>query len=97
MQKPMLREAPQQYIRLNDVPNDASNTMLLASNVVGYSRESPVQRIRTIKQYEASVLDETDKLVIIRFHAPWCRVGNACVSCFVAYFNDRWPLSELFV
>jgi hypothetical protein len=97
VQKPMLREVPQHYTRLNDAHKDTSNTMLLASRVVGYSRESSVQRIRTIKQYEASVLDETDKLVVIRFHAPWCRVGNACVSCVAVYFNDRWPFSELFV
>lgn len=74
--KLMLRDAPQLYY----MHNDASNTALFESRAV--KRESAVQPIRTMKQYEAFVLDETEKLVIIRFHAPWCRV---CKGTDVAY------------
>ena len=35
---------------------------------------SSVRSIRTIEEYEVFVLDEKDKLVIVRFHAPWCKV-----------------------
>jgi len=58
----------------------ASNATLPVSRVV--SRESPVQPIRTIQEYETLVLDEKDKLVIIRFHAPWCKV---CKTTSVAF------------
>mmetsp|Transcript_22479 Transcript_22479/g.48743 ORF Transcript_22479/g.48743 Transcript_22479/m.48743 type:complete len:259 (-) Transcript_22479:418-1194(-) len=46
------------------------------------NRESLVRSVRTMKEYEACVLEERDKLVIIRFHAPWCRV---CKATNIAY------------
>ena len=63
--------------RHNFATRVASNATLPASRVV--SRESPVQPIRTIQEYETLVLDEKDKLVIIRFHAPWCKVSKSFV------------------
>mmetsp|Transcript_28771 Transcript_28771/g.52582 ORF Transcript_28771/g.52582 Transcript_28771/m.52582 type:complete len:273 (-) Transcript_28771:765-1583(-) len=46
------------------------------------NRESLVRSVRTMKEYEAFVLEERDKLVIVRFHAPWCRV---CKATNIAY------------
>jgi len=52
--------------------HNSSNTTLHSREV---SRELSVQPIRTMEDYNAQVIDEKEKLVIIRFHAPWCRVG----------------------
>ena len=46
------------------------------------NKSSPVQSIRTIEQYNTQVHQEMNKLVIVRFHAPWCRM---CKFTNVAY------------
>jgi len=76
-QKPLPRENTQIcYKNLNEVhTNDASNATLPTSRLA--SREPTVRSILTVEDFEALVLEEKEKLVVIRFHAPWCRVSRS--------------------
>jgi len=46
------------------------------------TREQSVRSIRNVEDFKTLALEEDEKLVIIRFHAPWCRV---CKATDVAY------------
>ena len=56
---------------------------------------SPIQQVLTLKDYNSVVMEEVDKIVVVRFHAPWCRVRclsqkeNKLIqslSCFKSHF-----------
>jgi len=47
------------------------------------SRISPsVERVETIEEYKATVVDESDRMVVVRFSAPWCKACRASGPLF---------------
>ena len=36
---------------------------------------SVIQQVLSLEEYKSVVMEETDKIVVVRFHAPWCRVS----------------------
>jgi hypothetical protein len=38
-------------------------------------RPAHVQEIITLEDYQRVVAEEKEKMVVVRFHAPWCRVS----------------------
>mmetsp|Transcript_7637 Transcript_7637/g.13475 ORF Transcript_7637/g.13475 Transcript_7637/m.13475 type:complete len:217 (-) Transcript_7637:449-1099(-) len=55
------------------------------------TREVTVTPIRSIKEYEALELEEKDELIVIRFHAPWCKV---CQTTNISYERYATKLSK---
>ena len=73
----MSRNETTTHLSYKSLDRNTSNSALHAASRM-VSRESAVGSIRTIEEYEAFVFDEKDKLVIVRFHAPWCKVRVCC-------------------
>lgn len=42
------------------------------------SRPDNVQVVKTMDEFNKVVGEEPEKLVVVRFHAPWCRVSHDC-------------------
>jgi hypothetical protein len=45
------------------------------------SKPKNIVEVTTAEEYEQIVLGETEKLVVVRYYAPWCRVS--VVECFM--------------
>lgn len=45
-------------------------------------KEEVVHSVSTLDEYETAVRDETERIVVVRFHAPYCK---ACQAIRVAY------------
>jgi thiol-disulfide isomerase/thioredoxin len=47
------------------------------------TRASPlITEVKTLQEYKAVVADEREKMVVVRFYAPWCRACRAVAAPF---------------
>jgi len=51
-------------------------------NILGRHGRDVVWRIDTIPEYKAVVVDEKERITVVRFYAPWCRTCRAAESLF---------------
>ena len=54
--------------------------------------ESPITSLHSLSDYQRHVLNEPHKLVLTRFHAPWCKV---CQTTTVAFERMASKLSKI--
>lgn len=47
------------------------------------ARDDAVLTVKSLKDYQELIVDEVDKVTILRFSAPWCRVSQ--ISTFPPY------------
>lgn len=82
-------ETTQIYYKNERDVDDA--TLVGASNITKSSavsraivREQVIQSVGSVQDYQELVVGEEEKLVIVRFHAPWCRVSILFVSLYTS-------------
>ena len=51
-------------------------------------RPSNVIEVTSLEDYKKVVADETDKIVAVRFYAPWCRACKAAAPSFYRIARD---------
>ena len=64
----------------------------VATAPVKKTSANPIQEILTMKEYNSVVMEETEKMVVVRFHAPWCRVSPSLwmnVEPFLVPFANK--------
>merc|ERR1712151_535549 len=54
-------------------------------------REEVVQTVSTLEEYKEAVADETEKIVVVRFYASWCK---ACQAIKPEYYRLAKQLEE---
>lgn len=42
------------------------------------SKPANIKMVETLADFKSVVADEKDRIVAVRFHAPWCRVSQRC-------------------
>lgn len=64
--------------------NSSSSWIPTASGgfLPNFSSRSPVTTVSTLEDYKSAVVDEPNRLVVVRFYAPWCRACKAVASGF---------------
>ena len=57
-------------------------------------RPENLRRVETLMQYKETVADERDRMVVVRFYAPWCKVSGKIYtySPYQIFFLMRIPL-----
>jgi len=55
------------------------------------AREEIVQTVSTLEEYKEAVADETEKIVVVRFYASWCK---ACHAIKPEYYRLAKQLKE---
>jgi hypothetical protein len=74
-------DAVDRQLRPTVVPKDPKFEERLKKYMEGQSRTAvkktsgPIQEVLTLEEYQKVVMEESDKMVVVRFHAPWCRVS----------------------
>lgn len=53
--------------------------------------DTPVQLIDTIQDYKKEVVDEEDRIVVVRFFAPWCKSCKAAHPHFKKLVSRHSP------
>jgi len=61
----------------------------VATAPVKKTSANPIQEILTMKEYNSVVMEETEKMVVVRFHAPWCRACKAMKPSFEKFAREH--------
>jgi len=48
----------------------------------GANKAGGVQEVSSLSEYKTTVVDEPDRITVVRFYAPWCRACKAVKSKF---------------
>uniref|UniRef100_A0A7R9VUF0 Thioredoxin domain-containing protein n=1 Tax=Pseudictyota dubia TaxID=2749911 RepID=A0A7R9VUF0_9STRA len=54
-------------------------------------RKPTIEHVETIQEYKTVVADENDRIVIVRFFAPWCKACRAAAPFFRKMAGDFSP------
>jgi thiol-disulfide isomerase/thioredoxin len=60
-------------------------------------RTSPVEMVDTLEDYKRVVVDEPDRIVVVRFFAPWCKSCKAAHPIFKKMVSEHSETSVKFV
>ena len=47
-----------------------------------------IEQAATLDEYKSVVADETEKMVVVRFHAPWCRACKAATPAYLRLASE---------
>uniref|UniRef100_A0A7S4MFU6 Thioredoxin domain-containing protein n=1 Tax=Odontella aurita TaxID=265563 RepID=A0A7S4MFU6_9STRA len=54
-------------------------------------KKEVVRPVDTLGDFESEVLGEKERMVVVRFHAPWCKVRKRNAFCEIACNLQKYP------
>ena len=72
-------------------------TASAVDGVAAESRPTIILAVDTLEEYKRVVVDERDSIVVVRFHAPWCKSCKSAFPLFRQMASDYRGRSVKFV
>jgi len=73
--------------RQNQNKGPATNINTRATNKGSQRRPANVKVVNTLEEYKVVVADETERIVVVRFYAKWCKACKAIGPSFYRLAN----------
>lgn len=76
------REAARRKLNPQTRTSTDVNKRVVSNSKAGQRRPNNVLVVNTLEEYKAVVADETEKIVVVRFYAKWCKACKAIGPSF---------------
>jgi hypothetical protein len=54
------------------------------------TKPKSIVEVTNAEEYEKIVMGEADRVVVVRYYAPWCRVSVTYLMCFILLPEMRY-------